>query len=300
MDVRQLRYFIAVAEHLNFTEAARALFVAQPAVSQQIAYLEKRLGVKLFARSKHSVELTHAGAVFLKDAREIVKRLEESIETVQLAEEGKVGTIKIGLLSVSVRTFLPLVVRSFRKKHPSISIHFAFYNVGQINNKLEKDEIDLAFTLSHGLGSLGGIAFKKLWTQRYCAIMPHDHPLSSSPSLRLEQLAREPFVMLDRAQSPQGYDHILSLCAKKGFSPDIVSHASRIDAVMLMVDAGIGITVQSRHVHMYATPTLRLVELEGEEYEVDVVASWKEQTANRSVALFLEEVELWLANMGVD
>ncbi|QRG66720.1 LysR family transcriptional regulator [Brevibacillus choshinensis] len=296
MDVRQLRYFIAVAEHLNFTEAARALFVAQPAVSQQIAHLEKSLGVQLFIRSKHSVELTHAGAIFLKDAREIVKRLEESIETVQLAEEGKVGNIKIGLLSVSVRTFLPLVVRAFRKKHPSIRIHFAFYNVGEMNHKLEKDEIDLAFTLSHGLGKLGSIASKKLWTQRYCVILPHDHPLAASPSLRLEQLAQEPFVMLDRAQSPQGYDHILSLCAKRGFSPDIVSHASRIDAVMLMVDAGIGITVQTKHVHLYATPTLRLIELEGEEYEVDVVTSWKEQTTNRSVALFLEEVELWLGN----
>ncbi|MED4784277.1 LysR family transcriptional regulator [Brevibacillus choshinensis] len=291
MDVRQLRYFIAVAEQLNFTEAAKTLYVAQPAVSQQIAYLEKKLGVQLFIRSKHSVELTHAGTVFLKDAREIVQRLDASIETVRQAEEGLVGTINIGLLSVSVRTFLPLVVRSFRKKYPNINIHFAFYNVGQINQKLENDEIDLAFTLSHGLGSMPGIACKKLWSQPYCVIMPHDHPLAANTLLRLEQLAQEPFVMLDRAQSPQGYDHILALCAKKGFSPHIVSHASRIDAVMLIVDAGIGITIQSRHVQMYATPTLRLVDLEGDDYEVDVVASWKEQTANRSVALFMEEVE---------
>ncbi|MED4584337.1 LysR family transcriptional regulator [Brevibacillus choshinensis] len=291
MDVRQLRYFIAVAEQLNFTEAAKTLYVAQPAVSQQIAYLEKKLGVQLFIRSKHSVELTHAGTVFLKDAREIVQRLDASIETVRQAEEGLVGTINIGLLSVSVRTFLPLVVRSFCKKYPNINIHFAFYNVGQINQKLENDEIDLAFTLSHGLGSMPGIACKKLWSQPYCVIMPHDHPLAANTLLRLEQLAQEPFVMLDRAQSPQGYDHILALCAKKGFSPHIVSHASRIDAVMLIVDAGIGITIQSRHVQMYATPTLRLVDLEGDDYEVDVVASWKEQTANRSVALFMAEVE---------
>lgn len=297
MDVRQLRYFIAVAEHLNFTEAAKTLFVAQPAVSQQIAYLEKKLGVQLFFRSKHSVELTHAGTVFLKDAREIVQRLDASIETVRLAEEGMVGSVNIGLLSVSVRAFLPLVVRSFRKKYPNVHIHFAFYNVGQINKKLENDEIDLAFTLSHGLGSMRGVASRKLWTQPYCVIMPHDHPLAEKPSLRLEQLAQEPFVMLDRGQSPQGYDHILALCAKKGFSPPIVSHASRIDAVMLIVDAGIGITIQSRHVQMYATPTLRLVDLEGDDYEVDVVASWKEQTANRSVALFMQEVEQTLGEI---
>lgn len=264
--------FIAVAEHLNFSEAARSLFVAQPAISQQIAYLEKKLGVKLFIRSKHSVELTLVGTLFLKDAREIVQRLEESVENVRLAEEGRIGTIRIGLLSVSVRSFLPLVVRSFRKKYPNIHIHFAFYNVGEINKKLERDEIDLAFTLSHGLGSMKGIAYQKLWAQPYCAILPHDHRLAASTSLRLEQLSTEPFVMLDRSQSPQGYDHILTLCAKHGFSPDIVSHASRIDAVMLMVDAGIGITVQSKHVQMYATPSLRLIDLEGDGYEADVVA----------------------------
>ena len=80
MDIRPLRYFIAVAEHLNFTVASKELFVAQPAVSQQIALLEKKLGVKLFLRDKHSVQLTNAGAVFLKDAKEIIKKLEESIE----------------------------------------------------------------------------------------------------------------------------------------------------------------------------------------------------------------------------
>ena len=99
MDMRPIRYFISVAEHLNFTEASKQLYVAQPAVSQQIAYLEKKLEVKLFNRTKHSVQLTHAGSVFLKDAREVFKKLDESIENVHQAEEGLIGTINIGLLS---------------------------------------------------------------------------------------------------------------------------------------------------------------------------------------------------------
>ena len=88
MDMRPLRYFISVAEHLNFTEASKQLYVAQPAVSQQIAYLEQKLGVKLFHRTKHSVQLTNAGSVFLKDAKEILNKLDESIENVRQAEKG--------------------------------------------------------------------------------------------------------------------------------------------------------------------------------------------------------------------
>src|SRR5687768_209756 len=99
MDIRPLRYFISVAEHLNFTEAAKQLYVAQPAVSQQIAFLEKKLGVKLFHRNKHSVQLTNAGSIFLKDAIQLLKKLDESIENARQAEAGLIGTLNIGLLS---------------------------------------------------------------------------------------------------------------------------------------------------------------------------------------------------------
>jgi len=291
MDIRQLRYFIAVAEHLNFTEAAKRLYVAQPAVSQQIASLEKRLGVKLFRRNKHSVELTSAGSVFLQDAREIVERFALSIEHARQAEAGLVGTINIGLLSVSVRDFLPSVVRAFRSKYPQVTIYFRFENIGQLTNKLLSGEIDLAFTLSHGLHNLGGVTYKPLWTQPYSIILPHDHPLADQPNLSIAQLEHEPFVMLEREESPQGYDYVLSMCAKHGFSPRIVSQASRTDAVLMIVDAGIGVTVLSRHLLLYASPTLRFIDIQGEDHSVDVVASWKTANANPAVPLFIQEIE---------
>lgn len=291
MDIRQLRYFIAVAEHLNFTEAAKKLYVAQPAVSQQIAYLEKKIGVKLFHRNKHSVELTNAGSVFLKDAREIVERFASSIEHARQAEAGMVGTINIGLLSVSVRDFLPLVVRLFRSKYPQVKINFSFDNIGQLNHKLLSGEIDIAFTLSHGLHNLGGITYQALWPQPYSIILPEDHSLADQSDLSIAQLAQEPFVMLEREESPQGYDYVLSLCAKHGFSPRIVSQASRTDAVLMIVDAGIGISILSHHLMLYASPSLRFIDIQDEEHQVDVVASWKTANENPSVPLFIEEVE---------
>lgn len=291
MDVRQLRYFISVAEHLNFTEAARQLFVAQPAVSQQIASLEKQMGVQLFIRDKHSVRLTNAGTVFLKDAKDIFNRFEESVEKARQAEYGMIGKINIGLLSAPVRKLLPNLVRQFRRKYPNINIHFNFYHLGQILEKLKTDEIDLAFTLSLGLQSIGGLETRSLCTQPHCIIMHQDHPLANRASINVAELAQETFVMLERQESPQGFDLVLAMCANHGFSPNIVSQTSRIETVLMIVDAGIGITILPRHLQLYNSPTLRFIHIEGDDHKVDVVASWKKINSNPSISLFIEEME---------
>ncbi|MFE0504956.1 LysR family transcriptional regulator [Peribacillus butanolivorans] len=300
MDIRPLRYFIAVAEHLNFTVASKELFVAQPAVSQQIALLEKKLGVKLFLRDKHSVQLTNAGAVFLKDAKEIIKKLEESIENVQQAEEGLIGTLNIGLLSVPVREFLPLLIRKFRRKHPNVKIRLSYYQVGQMIEKLKSDELDIAFTLSLGLQSIGGLEYKTLWPQSHCIILNQDHPLANRTSINISELAHEPFVMLDRHEAPPGFDLLLAACANHGFSPNLVSTASRIEAVYMMVDSDIGITILPKYLQLYAPPTLRFIEIEGDNLKFDVLASWKKINKNPTLSLFIAELELMHSQQIVD
>lgn len=295
MDIRPFRYFITVAEHLNFTEASKQLYVAQPAVSQQIAYLEKKLGVKLFLRDKHSVQLTDAGSVFLKDARKILKNLDEAIENARQAEAGLIGTINIGLLSAPVRNFLPALVREFRRKYPKVNISFNFYHVGQIIEKLKADEIDIAFTLSLGLQSIGGVEYKTLWTQSHCIIMHQDHPLANKKSINIAELAQESFVMLERQESPPGFDLLLAACANHGFYPDVVNQASRIEAVLMMVDAGIGITILPKHLQLYASPTLRFINIEGDDLKVDVLACWKKMNKSQSLSLFLNELDLLLS-----
>ncbi|MEH7252395.1 LysR family transcriptional regulator [Neobacillus niacini] len=292
MDLRPLRYFIVVAEHLNFTEASRQLYVAQPAVSQQIAYLEKKIGVKLFNRTKHSVQLTEAGTVFLKDAKEVLKKLDESIENAHHAEEGLIGTINIGLLSVPVRDFLPLLIRKFRRKYPKVTIRLNYYHVGKIIEKLKDDQLDIAFTLSLGLQSIGGLEYKTLWTQPHCIIMHQDHPFANRKSINIAELAKDSFVMLEREVSPPGFDLLLAACNNHGFSPNLVNTASHIEAVLMMVDAGIGITILPKYFQSSASPTLRFINIEGDDHKVDILASWKKINKNPSLALFIKELEL--------
>ena len=294
MDLRPLRYFISVAEHLNFTEASKKLYVAQPAVSQQIAFLEKKLGVKLFNRTKHSVELTHAGTVFLKDAREVLKKLDESIEHVQQAEEGYIGTVNIGLLSTPVRDFLPELIRKFRRKYPKINIKLYYHHVGQIIDKLKSDEIDIAFTLSLGLQSVGGLEHKTLWTHPHSIIMYRDHSLADRKSIHISELINDSFVMLEREKSPAGFDLLLSTCSNHGFSPNLVNTASHIEAVLMMVDSEMGITMLPKYFEPYAPPTLRFIDIEEDKFEVDILASWKKINQNPSLSLFIEELDQML------
>jgi DNA-binding transcriptional LysR family regulator len=236
--------------------------------------------------------LTEAGTVFLRDAREIIKRLDESIENAQQAEEGVIGTINIGLLSVPMRDFLPLLLRKFRRKYPKVNIRLNYYHVGQIIEKLKADELDIAFTLSLGLQSIGGSEYKTLWTQPHCIIMHQGHPLANRSSINIAELAQESFVMLERHESPQGFDLLLAACSNHGFSPNLVNMASRIEAVLMMVDAEIGITILPKYLQLQASPTLRFIDIEGDKHVVDVLASWKKSNKNPSLALFIEELEL--------
>ena len=291
IDIRSLQYFISVAEHLSFTEAAKQLYVAQPSVSQQVAVLERKMGVKLFHRNKQSVQLTDAGSVFLNDAKDLLKKLDESIENARQAEEGLIGTINIGLLSPQVKYFLPVLIREFRHKYPKVKINFNYEHIGKIREILKDDEIDIVFTISNGFQNINGLEHKKLWSEPHCIVMHEDHPLANKTSIDIGELAHEPFVMLDGKVFPPGLDLISAACTNHGFSPNIINLASRMEAVLMMVDSGIGITIIPKFLQSFHSPTLRFINIEGDDLKVDVMASWKKMNKRPSLSLFIEVLD---------
>jgi DNA-binding transcriptional LysR family regulator len=291
MELRQLRYFVSVAEHLNFTEAAKQLFIAQPAVSQQIASLEKSIGLKLFIRDKHSVQLTPAGKVFLDDAIEILSRSEEAIKKAKKAEIGEVGQLSIGFLNAPVKNFLPGLVKEFRRKYPHIQISLNHYQTGQIVERLRNAEDDIAFTMSFRSQDIAEWENKTLFSQPYCVFMNQEHPLAGKDCIPISDLVDEPFVMLDRKESPQGYDHLFTLFANHGFLPNIAVQTTRIETVLMIVEAGLGIAVLPKHLLVYANPTLRYMEIAEWNHTVDIVVAWKKANLNPSIPLFLKELD---------
>lgn len=291
MDIRQLRYFIAVAEHLSFTEAANRLFVVQSAVSQQIAELEKRLEVKLFERTKRSVQLTSAGRVFLREATLLLQKSEEAIELARQAESGVLGSLNIGFLGLSLKQYLPRLIRQFRLDYPQITLKVNRFSHGLLNESLGNGELDLAFTSSFGLQSIPDLEWKSVYSDSSTIVIHQDHPLASRSKVNLAELAHEPFIALNRQDSPQAYDRLLQLCANNGFSPNIVSQTGFIDTVLLLVEAGMGIAIMPRGIQSYASPELRFLEIEGYDSQFDLVVAWKKTNPNPSIPFFLDAIE---------
>ncbi|WP_123039630.1 LysR family transcriptional regulator [Cohnella candidum] len=293
LDLRQLRYFIKVAEHLSFTEAANQLFVAQSAISQQIADLEDKIGTKLFVRSKRSVQLTPAGAVFLKEAEQIVTKSAEAVVKARQAESGTIGSLAVGFLAPHVRTFLPELIRRFRAKYPKIELSLNHFPIRMLKEALENGDLDVGFTAPAGLSRIDGIRTKIIRRAPYRVVLPCDHPLANRAALNLSELADEPFIIYNRQDNHVGsFHYIVQLCEKSGFTPKIASQPRFVDTVMILVEAGLGIAILPKDFEMSASSSLRFVEIEdSEDGSFELAVAWKKGNLNPSIPLFLEELE---------
>ncbi|MEH7073481.1 LysR family transcriptional regulator [Neobacillus drentensis] len=293
MDIRQLRYFITVAEHLNFTKAANQLFVAQSAISHQIADLEEQLGVKLFIRNKRSVQLTPAGSVFLKEAVEIIEKTNGAIEKAKQTDAGIIGSLSIGFLTVHVRSFLPDLIKQFRALYPKVELHLNHLPSKMLKETLEEGEIDLAFTLPAGLHRIEEIEIQTVAKEPYCIVMHKNHPLSSKEKIKLSDLATEPFIIHNRHASPVGsYDFIVHLCEQSGFTPRIVNQPRFVDSVPILVESEMGISILPKSFEAFASASLSFIEIEGaKNHDCELVAAWKKNNLNPSIQLFLEVLE---------
>lgn len=300
MDMRQLRYFIAVAENLNFTEAAKQLFVAQSAVSQQIADFESKLDVQLFIRNKRSVKLTNAGTVLLEEAINLVKKYEEAIKKTRQADLGIVGNLNVGFLGYTEKNFLPYLIRQFSRNYPKIDLQLDQFNHGMLIDALNNDELDIGFTLSFGINKISSLKRKNILTEPISIVLYCDHPLAHKSSINISDLRDERFIVLNREESPQGFNQTLLICANNGFSPNIVSEPRLLSTALMLVDAGMGIAILPKSLKLHSSHSLCFVDIQGESDKHELVVAWKKDNINPTVSLFLKELELIkLQNPGI-
>ncbi|MCL6443124.1 MAG: LysR family transcriptional regulator [Alicyclobacillus sp.] len=299
LDVRQLRYFIKVAEHLNFTEAANELYVAQSAVSQQIAELEKRIGVPLFIRNKRYVRLTSAGQRFYQDVVPLVHRIEEAVHTAQLVHAGLVGSLRIGFLAPHVRAFLPTLIKSFKNDFPNIELSLNHYHHGMLVRSIEAGELDVAIMWPFGLHRIEGITEEVIQVDRFAVVLHRNHRFAHHECIEISELKGEPFI-IHNSQDYLGslYDYTIQLCASHGFVPNIVSQPRFVDTVLVLVEAEIGIALlpQSLERH-FSAPDLRFIPIaEAEDHVLNLVMVWKTENNNPSLPLWLETCRRSLNN----
>lgn len=296
MDTRQLNYFISVAEHLNFTKAAEHYYISQTAISQQIKSLEQDLGVKLFYRDNRNVRLTPAGKVLYKEAKFLVAKAEEAkLKTIK-ADSGIEGSLKIGFLGPNEKEFLPNLLRKFKSDYPGIEVTLFQDNMGKLHEALNHELLDLAFTTTYGLNLLPDISKKTLLIEPWCAIVSRNHPLANESTIRRSVLANESFICLDREEASSAFDALIQRCIDCGFSPKIVCTCRSMEALLMMVEAEIGIALFRRSIENYAHNNLRFIDLEGDNEYSEYVLIWKSYNSNPAIPLFQKVVEKYFTN----
>jgi len=296
MISRQIHSFISVAEHLNFTEAAKKLFITQSAVSHQIADLEQHLGVKLFIRGQPSVQLTEAGNLLFKDAKEIIAKCDEAVKKIHSIQiKNTRGILQIGMLGGYEKVFLPSAIKRHRQTHPNIDLNLNVLGWKEINDSLIQEKLDIIFTLSMDLPAHPDIFWKNIWQDNHSIVLHQDHPLANKTAINIALLKEESFVCMNRQSSPAPFTWLLKLCVPYGFRPNIIRQATRIEDILFFIESGIGIGILPHHLKMFASPAVRFIDIgtdtNSSDSQINLVVAWMKTNTNPAIQTFLGLLE---------
>jgi DNA-binding transcriptional LysR family regulator len=246
VELRQFRYFVAVAEELHFSRAAERLHIGQPPLSLQIQSIERELGVTLFNRTRRKVELTEAGKLFLVEARAALAQAARAIETAKRAARGEVGNLRVSFTtSAPLNRVFTRTVRDFREALPAVHLDLRIQISQYILDGLLLDDIDIGLirpAISHPIPA--GISAFPVVHDRLLLVLPVGHPLTRwKGRIPLKALEGERFVLRQRGTGAGFYEQVLQICSRAGFAPNVVQEATEPPTIFGMVAAGIGLTI---------------------------------------------------------
>ena len=256
MELRHLRYFVAVADELNFRRAARRLHVSQPPLSRQVRDLEDELGTKLFDRRGRRIALTSAGETFLKEARTILSQAQRAVQLAKAASRGEAGNLSVAILPPIGGLFVPPAIRIFRKRYPLADVNVVELSPqSQVSALLER-RIDLGFVPLPLIQRMPELTFEPVREVEVMAVFPPGHPLARQRQLTLRKLAYEPFVLLNRSSAALLHDWILGQCREAGFEAQVVKLAESPLSVLELVSSGFGVSLLPDLFQRFAVDTV--------------------------------------------
>jgi len=244
MELRHLRYFVAVAEELHFGRAAELLGISQPPLSQQIQALEHELGVRLFERTNRHVALTDAGRLFLEETRQTLAQVSKSVDVVRRAEQGEIGELQIGFTaSAPFVSIIPRAVFAFRQAFPAVHLNLQEMTSRQVSQALVDKKLQIG--MIRPLELPAELDAVELLSEPLVALLHAGHPLEGEQDrgLALAELADEPFVFFPRSYGSGLYGQLFSLARQAGFSPRITQEAHEALTIIGLVAAGLGVSV---------------------------------------------------------
>jgi len=241
MELRHLRYFVALAEELHFGRAAARLDMAQPPLSQQIRALESELGVALFTRTTRRVEITSAGRSFLAEARRVLAQAERAVRTAKRAARGEIGHLTIGFVPSADLDILPRVLSVLRTRFPRVEVELHALLPGQQVEALRRRRIQLGFVRLPV--DAGGLIVESVQREPLVAALPEHHPLARRPRVRVSDLRKDPLILFPRRIAPDYHDLLVGVCRQAGFTPLVSHETESMQTNIGLIAAGLGVSL---------------------------------------------------------
>ena len=288
MELRQLRYFVMLAEELHFARAAHRLGIAQPSLSTQIQALEAGLGAKLFSRGSRVVTLTPAGAVFLEEARLTLVQADKALAVGRRAGRGELGIVRIGMALGSTLSGVPsIVMAQYRKRYPEIDLQLSIVSPIRQVEGLRSGALDVGFLLPPSAPQ-EGLEFIKLFTEEHMIALCSDHPLASRSHLEAADLAGESFLVMHPENSNGIYESTMQFAKHGGFIPRITRIERDLIALLSLVGAGFGMLLVSESVGRISVPNVAYRPLRGFASNISIAAAYRRNEKGSPIRSFLQ------------
>ena len=296
MTLNQMKYFIAVARCLNFTEAAKSLFITQPALSRQISVMEEELGTALFVRDKKKLKLTPGGLILYNGLPELLKTYDNLVEEAKDANRGYEGQLRLGFLDVyDISGGVSQVLKCFQERYPHIQLTMERGPLGELPDEIYTGKLDIIITYGFSLFDKPDLITVDIQKYNSCLMINKNHPLAFKENLTFEDLKEEQFVQLARKSSNEGYLYIENLLARGGIFSSI-KQVDKLEDTLLWVETGNYVTITSDKTIEKNNPGVVIRDIDfAEAKNHDITAAWRKNNYNPAIALFMEmlsEMEL--------
>jgi len=282
MELRHLRYFVVVAEEQNATRAAARLHVSQPPLSRQIRDLEAELGVELFRRTAKSLALTEAGKIFLNEARAILLRVDQAVDTVRTVANSSRGTLHVGYAPSLTVKLLPKALMYFERAHPGVRVSLHDLSSEECIQRLSAGKIDLALTVRPEGSRMRGLVFENIAKFPLCCAVATSHPLASKKIVAISALKSERFIVYSREDYPEYYDSLKAIFRPYGFEPRIGEEYDGVTGLIAAVEAGQGIALVPSSLACMSGQRLKLLELKPKLAPFSVGAAYTSKSSKLS------------------
>ena len=290
VEIRHLRYFVAVAEELHFGRAASRLHVSQSPLSQQIIQLERELGVELLERTKRRVELTAAGEVYLEEARRVLVSHRRAEEAARRAARGEMGKLILGFAGSAADGVLPSLLKVSRERLPDLGVELRGEMLSsELVRALDEDEIQIAILLRNSTENpeLGVTVVRQ---EPFVVALPVEHPLARCRLLDLRDLSTERFILFPRRRGAVLHDAVINACHNAGFSPTVVQEATELPTQVSLVASGMGVALVPASMRRLRYAGVIYRSLRGRPPAPDTAVAWRRGTQSPMVKAFLQVV----------